>query len=195
MVPEATSFPDSFEYPSEIDVLIDLKIRFPNSKIFYREHPAIHIYGEYGHIHYQGLHKNLKFFQLLRTLNIHLINSKMHISNVRKKNCLFATKTGRVAIENSVLGRSTIVYGFPFYGFNLPGTVHISNLRGDESVSDIKQFSTMKNAKYQICKYLIGRFSGSIANPGIGAPGNDHLGNYNYELQLLSKYLFVQHYR
>lgn len=169
MMPEATSFPDSRDYPGEIDVLQDLKNRFPSSKIFYREHPAISIYSEFGHIHLQGLHKSPGFYQQLSRLGIELIEPSIHISELRETGCVFATKTGRVAIENSILGIPTIIYGFPFYGREMPFAIAIDKL---DMVTDIHQLSlNMKLSGHPaqvVGEYLKNRFSGSVPNPGIG---------------------------
>jgi hypothetical protein len=169
MLPEATSCPDSLYYPDEVDVLLDLKNRFPNSKIYYREHPAIGIFSEFGHIHMQGLHKNTHFYYQLESLGIAIVPPSIHISKIRERGCLFATKTGRVAAENSVLGIPTIIYGYPFYGIYMPLTFHISKLPLQSTVKDIKALAlSVKDSEVAIQKYLITMFSGSIENPGIG---------------------------
>ncbi len=173
MMPEATSFPECPFYPGEIDVLIDLKNRFPDAKIFYREHPAVEIFGEFGHFHLQGLHKNPSFHKQLISLGIDLVPVDIHISKIRERGCLFATKTGRVAIENSILNIPTIVYGFPFYGIGLPLTRHVSDLAGVNSVSDIQlQASKVKNPINAVRSYLEKTFAGTIENPGISLPSN-----------------------
>ncbi|MEW7009851.1 hypothetical protein [Lentilitoribacter sp. EG35] len=168
MVPEATSFPECPKYPGEIDVLIDLKNRFPNTKIYYREHPAIKIFGEFGHLHLQGLHKNQSFYNQLARLEIDVVPVEIHISKIRERGCLFATKTGRVAVENSILNIPTIVYGFPFYGIDLPLTHHISRLACTASVREIQLYaSKIKNPLDAVRSYLVLTFSGTIENPGI----------------------------
>jgi hypothetical protein len=169
MLPEATSFPECPDYPGEIDILLDLKNRFPKSRIFYREHPAIAIYSEFGHIHLQGLHKNPNFYWQMHRLEIEVIPPSIHISKIRERGCIFATKTGRVAVENSVLGIPTLIYGFPFYGRQLPLTLNIADLENGMTPQRIKsQASTCKNPSQAVGSYLKVRFSGSIHNPGIG---------------------------
>lgn len=169
MLPEATSFPESPEYPGEIDVLIDLKNRFPAANIYYREHPAIALYAEFGHIHLQGLHKCPSFFSQLNQIGIVIIPPSFHISKIRQRNCLFATKTGRVAVENSVLGIPTLLYGFPFYGRHLPLAFHVSKLPPKTSVQDIRMLAAdVADHVPAVREHLIDVFSGSIENPGIG---------------------------
>lgn len=169
MVPEATSFPESPDYPGEIDVLLDLKNRFPEAKIFYREHPAIALYAEFGHIHFQGLHKCPSFLRQLEKLGIALIPPSIHISKIRECGCLFATKTGRVAVENSVLGIPTLLYGFPFYGRDLPLAFHITKLLPKQSVQHIKTLAAaVIDPLHEVRMHLVANFSGSIENPGIG---------------------------
>jgi hypothetical protein len=168
MLPEATSFPESPDYPDEIDILIDLKNRFPESKIYYREHPAIEIFSEFGHVHFQGLHKCPAFYQQLMNLGIGVVPASIHISNIRNTGCLFATKTGRVAVENSILGIPTIIYGFPFYGISLPLASHVSKLHFYPTVQHIKdRAASISDPVDAVKKYLIAMFSGSIENPGI----------------------------
>lgn len=173
MVPEATSFPESPDYPDEIDVLIDLKNRFPESKIYYREHPAIGIFSEFGHVHFQGLHKCPQFYKQLSQLGVVVVPPSMHISKIRDRGCLFATKTGRVAVENSILGIPTILYGFPFYGVDMPMTFHISKIPLQSTVQNIKALAgSMPNHESAVSEYLNARFSGSIENPGISLSAN-----------------------
>ena len=172
MVPEATSFPESPDYPGEIDVLIDLKNRFPAAQIFYREHPAIALYAEFGHIHLQGLHKCESFCHQLDQLGIVLIPPSLHISKIRQRNCLFATKTGRVAVENSVLGIPTLLYGFPFYGRHMPLAFHVSKLPPKTSVQHIRMLaSAVGDHVTAVREHLVETFAGSIENPGIGMDG------------------------
>ena len=153
--------------------MIDLKSRFPQSKIFYREHPAIKIFSEFGHIHFQGLHKSTAFYREMERIGVVVIPNSLHISDLRDRGCLFATKTGRVAVENSVLGIPTIVYGFPFYGVNLPLTSHVSSLTSHCSVESIKNDAkAVANPAALVKNYLVPIFSGSIVNPGISVAGN-----------------------
>lgn len=169
MLPEATSFPECPDYPGEVDVLIDLKNRFPDSKVFYREHPAIALYSEFGHIHFQGLHKSPEFYRQLTRLGIEVIPPSMHISKIRAKDCLFATKTGRVAVENSVLGLPTIIYGYPFYGRDLPLALPADRLPETQSVQGIKaKLRVIREPAALVNDHLVAMFSRSIANPGIG---------------------------
>jgi len=185
MLPEATSFPECPDYPGEIDVLIDLKNRFPDAKIFYREHPAIALYAEFGHIHFQGLHKCPSFYRQLSRLGIDVIAPGMHISKIRERGCLFATKTGRVAVENSVLGIPTLLYGFPFYGRNLPRAFHVSQLAAKLSVQDIKaRAAKIADPVEAVRTHLVDMFSGSIENPGIGL-GSDEGVRPRFEANLV----------
>jgi len=173
MLPEATSFPEAHNYPDEIDVLIDLKNRFPDSNVYYREHPAIGIFSEFGYVHFQGIHKCSAFYQQLGSLGVGLVPPSMHISKIRDQGCLFATKTGRVAVENSILGIPTILYGFPFYGIDLPLTFHINNLPSKSTVQHIKDLvASILDPDLAVKKSLTEMFSGSIENPamGLGVP-------------------------
>lgn len=191
MVPEATSFPESPDYPGEIDVLIDLKNRFPDAKIFYREHPAIALYAEFGHLHLQGLHKNAAFYSQLTRLGIRIIPASLHISKIRESGCLFATKTGRVAVENSILGLPTLLYGFPFYGYTVPLTVHVQHLLQQTSVSELKtRLKETIEPLVNLRRHLTDKFSGSIQNPGIGLGDNeDARAEFNNDVALLVKKL------
>lgn len=173
MVPEATSFPESPDYPDELDVLIDLKNRFPESRIYYREHPAIGIFSEFGHVHFQGLHKCPTFYRQMADMGITVIPASMHISKIRERGCLFATKTGRVAVENSVLGIATIIYGHPFYGIDLPLAFHVSKLSSCSTVQGIKDMAAaIPEPAESVKRYLVEMFSGTLANPGISLYAN-----------------------
>lgn len=172
MLPESTSFPECPDYPGEADILIDLRNRFPDTTLYYREHPAISLYSEYGHIHLQGLHKSPSFYRQLQRLGVRIIPQTLHISTIRERECLFVTKTGRVAVENSVLGIPTLVYGYPFYGRDLPLTLHIAELPAKASVHDVKASVNVPDAVQAVKAHLVRMFSGSIANPGIGLGSN-----------------------
>lgn len=185
MVPEATSFPESPDYPGEVDVLLDLKNRFPSASVFYREHPAISIYAEFGHVHFQGLHKCPAFYHQLKRLGIEIVPPSIHIAKIRERDCLFATKTGRVAVENSILGIATLVYGFPFYGRDLPYTLSVAGLVSRLSVQDIKtKVRPIGDSTCAVRNYLVAIFSGSIENPGIGL-GEDESARPSFEAGLL----------
>ena len=185
MLPEATSFPESPNFPDEVDVLVDLKNRFPNSKIFYREHPAINIFSEFGHVHYQGLHKCPAFYELLKALDIGIISANSHISELRERCCLFATKTGRVALENSILGVQTIIYGNPFYGHEVPLTIPVLTLPSITSVEFIRsKFAEHTSGERGIKDSLVERFSGSIVNPGISV-GVEDASRVNFNVDFL----------
>lgn len=185
MVPEATSFPESPNYPGEIDVLIDLKNRFPEARVFYREHPAISIYAEFGHIHFQGLHKCSAFYRQLERLGIAIVPASMHIAKIRERKCLFATKTGRVAVENSVLGMPTLLYGFPFYGRDLPLASSVDRLAHGLTVAQIKaQAAAVVDPAGAVRAYLMAKFAGSIENPGIGL-GSDASARPLFEASLV----------
>ncbi len=185
MVPEATSFPESFDYPEEIDVLLDLKHRFPDSKVFYREHPAIGLYSEFGHVHMQGIYKNIGFLKVLQDHQIQVVHPSVPMDLLRQRGCLFATKTGRVAIENSVLEHTTIIYGNPFYGTDLPFNISIRHLGNGCSVEKLKQ--TLKDSSHTqlaVQERLAARFSGAITNPGIGlGPVHDKQILQQYQLE------------
>lgn len=191
MLPEATSFPESPNFPDEVDVLVDLKNRFPKSKIFYREHPAINIFSEFGHVHYQGLHKCPSFYEQLKVLDIGIIPANFHISELRERRCLFATKTGRVAIENSILGVQTIIYGNPFYGHDIPLTIPVLTLPSITSVEYIRsKVVEHTSGERGIKDSLVERFSGSIENPGISVSVEDASRvNFNVDFLKLVKHL------
>jgi hypothetical protein len=105
----------------------------------------------------------------MHRLGIEVIAPSIHISKIRERSCVFATKTGRVAIENSILGIPTLIYGCPFYGRNLPLTLSIDNLELGVNAEQIKSLvATFKNPSQVVGDYLKIRFSGSIPNPGIG---------------------------
>jgi len=184
MLPEATSFPDSINYPGEIDVLLDLRNRFPNSIIFYKEHPAINVFSEVGHIHQQGLHKNTAFLKLMDTLNINFIPIDLHMSELRAVKCLFATKTGRVAIENSIKSSKTIIYGYPFYGINLPMTAHVSSLKRYDDVNELTEQIKISSPE-KVVEYLSNRFNYRIINPGIGIARQADAITYPHEIEVL----------
>lgn len=188
MVPEATSFPEAPNYPDEIDVLIDLKNRFPDSNIFYREHPAINLFSEFGHIHLQGLHKNPSFYKQLLELRIKIIPASLHISQIRERGCIFATKTGRVAIENSILGFTTIIYGVPFYGCDLPLTCHVSKLEKYSTALELREQIPRFDDPIAVVKnHLLRMFSGSIENYGIGLAPNPNA-QASYESDFIELY-------
>lgn len=193
MVPEATSCPESPDYPDELDVLLDLKHRFPEARIFYREHPAIALYSEFGHIHFQGLHKCPSFHAQLSRLGIGIIPPSMHISKIRARSCLFATKTGRVAVENSILGITTLIYGYPFYGRQLPHAQCIDTLPPHTPVREVKARTAISDPALAVSAHLVEMFSGSIENPGIGLGPNSNVRSlFDADLMKLVKLLTTQ---
>ena len=141
--PEASTAPEGGDFTSHIDLIIELRVKGYVNKIFYKEHPIESCYlsvdgsGKIFDITKAGLHKSPQYFKNLKFLNCELLPPNFRIDYNKKtlKSFVPVTITGSIALERSLLGLKTIVFGNPWYK-NAPGIIHIDNI---DSLSKINK--------------------------------------------------------
>ena len=146
--PEATSFPEGWDFANHIDILLKLRELGYKEIILYKEHWASYLYSIN---HYAGTVKNKKNYQMTK---VAINRSKAYFEQLKKIGCIFmpnnfsisisnpliktfmpVTISGTVALERSLNGLHTIYTGTPWWK-NLPGTIQLS---------EIKSLSTLRS--------------------------------------------------
>lgn len=186
--PEASTFPLGGPYYNHINMINHLKIiGFDN--IYYKEHPETFYYLEKGiGLRQVGLFRNKDYINYLISNNIKIYDSSEHMANnstLDKKNFVVATIVGTVAIERSLSGYKTIIFGKPWF-FGLPGTIHIDDVKSIEELKYFNKFDfkILKESKIFIENLLSGKTFGYP----FGLDGNpDNQENYFKNLKVLIK--------
>ena len=139
--PEATSFPEGWDFANHIDIILKLRELGYKKIILYKEHWGSYCYSIN---HYAGTTKSKKnnqmslvaisrskeYFEQLKKLGCIFmpINFSISISNPLADNFLPITISGTIAIERSLNGLHTIVAGNPWWK-GLPGTIPLSEIK------------------------------------------------------------------
>jgi len=126
--PEASSFPLGGFFTSHFKLIMSLRSKFPNSIIYYREHPHI----KRRRLKYNGsrvgLHRSKLYYENLRRLGCIFLNNQSHLSLLSRPGiklnvvsiCVY------VAIERALQGKNTFIAGTPWY-LGMPGTQSLSD--------------------------------------------------------------------
>ena len=162
--PEAATSPEGGLYDSAASLAFELRSRFPNSQILYKDHPNSVSFILSDNLSLAGAYRSKSFLQLLHSLNVDLINGE-EFDRLNKENQIFVvTLTGTIAIERSLQGKPTIVAGLPYYG-RIPLTYTLDELTND-SLSIIHR----QRSSVSIIDHLTRMFDNfCLSNPfGIG---------------------------
>lgn len=164
--PEATTTPEGGIYESIAALATDLRLKFPNIPILYKEHPNVISYILDNNLSSAGAYRNMNFLRLLEELNIIVVDNLIIENNMAEKNIIPVTLTGTIAIERSLQGKKTIVAGIPYYGA-MPGTYKLNNL----NLNDLLEAGKEEQIAIKAFKYLENLLDGKmIDNPfGIGS--------------------------
>jgi hypothetical protein len=135
--PEATSYPMGQEWNNHIDIVIELRRKGYNKKIFYKEHPLSFNFFDNSTKHYRiGVSRSMSYYLNLLKLNCQFLDSNLNsFSKDFLDSFLPITISGTIALERSIYGYKTIYFGHPWWK-DMPGTISIKN---------IKQLSNIKN--------------------------------------------------
>lgn len=130
--PEATTMPEGGDYISHIDVVSTLRIKGHKNKIFYKEHPASWMFlyemdNKISDITRVGLHRYPSYLDLLSNLNCIFLSKDFKIEEKYLSNFMPVTIGGGIALERSLLGLRTIVFGEPWFK-KIPGLIHINEI-------------------------------------------------------------------
>ena len=172
--PEATSFPEGWNYFTHIDMAIKVRSLGYSDIIYYKEHYATKFYIE-RHVGLTrvGISRSREYLNALLQLRCVLVSPDKPVS--LGSPILPLTITGTIAIERALLGLRTVVFGRPWY-LGLPGTIHVDEL---ESLREIPPSWTVpdKNIAIQAKEFLINQLSHNtitnIAAIGTGKRNTD----------------------
>ncbi len=110
--PERTTNPDGDRFHDQILAIISLRKLVPsNISIYVKEHPSQIIIGSKG-----SRGRSPMFYNVLRNISgVKLISHKENSFKLLKNSIFSATITGSVAIESSVIGKKSIIFGSTWY--------------------------------------------------------------------------------
>ena len=128
--PEASSFPEGLYSSSFIDICLALRSKGYKEKILYKEHKGnFAFYDPIVGVSRSGLFRNPEYLKMLQTLGCEFISESfsdfLNISSA--KNYLPVTISGTIALERSLLGLRTLVFGHPWFS-EIPGIIKFSEL-------------------------------------------------------------------
>ena len=115
--PEATTFTEGGNFKDHLDAILYMRKSGYSEKIYFKEHFAMFIFGG-KYSNQGGLSRSVFFYQQLRSLDVIFLSPFDEVNF----NHIAATVTGSIAIENALEGKTTIVFGEPWYQ-GLPGCV------------------------------------------------------------------------
>lgn len=120
--PEATSFPEGGEWHNFIDIAIELRKKFPEVQILYKEHPASFYYSFLSRNSNVGIMRSPNYYRLLNQLGCIFVDETFQESLA-----LPLTISGSVTLERSLRGLPTIVMGEPWYK-GIPGMLRLDDV-------------------------------------------------------------------
>ncbi len=184
--PEATSFPEGWDYYSHIDIVIKLRSLGYHKSLYYKEHYGTRFFIErFVGLTRVGICRSKEYFDALTRLGCVFVDSDEPIS--LQSNSIPITITGTVAIERSLLGLHTIIFGRPWY-IGLPGTIHVDEIKSlgciPQEWGECNPDIAVK-AKNYLCEMLNHNTLTNVAGIGTGAVCNDSLSHQNFEQECI----------
>ncbi|MDB4623036.1 hypothetical protein OAE36_00045 [bacterium] len=165
--PEATTAPEGGTYDSIASLAIELRKKFPNIAILYKEHPNVQSLILENELSMAGYYRNRKFLRLISELKIYPVSNEYLDLISKETSVLAVTLTGTIAIERSLSGLQTIVAGIPYYGLGLPGVIPLSSIENIDLLSSQDNKNISDNALNYLSSLLKSK---CIDNPfGIGS--------------------------
>ena len=162
--PERTTNPDGGDFHDQFLALITLRSFVPkNIKIYVKEHPSQFLLSNRG-----ILGRSPIFYELINKLNnVFLIDIKSDNFTLIKNSNFVATITGTVAIEASIIGKQSLIFGDAWFkGFPNVFEWNDRLIYDDIVNSDIKDNLLIKNYLSELMdKYCVpGCINPSTAN-------------------------------
>ena len=170
--PEATSFPEGGHYYNHFDIVMKIRSLGYKDVIYYKEHPASNFFTDFPSIFLTkvSLYKNTTYLKALEELNCEFISQKfdLNINREYSKNFIPISIGGTIAIERSLSGYKTILFGEPYFR-DMPGVIHINDISSKEDLLDL-DYRFSKKIKEESRIYLKKILdNNTIKNPtGIG---------------------------
>jgi hypothetical protein len=137
--PEATSFPEGGYFYSHVDVVAAIRSKGYTGRIIYKEHPVSCQYvGPIVGLTRVGIYRSVKYLQSLQLFGCEFLEENFPLSNDPDK-CYWyipVTISGTIAIERSLMGMRTIIFGEPWFR-KMPGIIHISEITTLEKIDPL----------------------------------------------------------
>ena len=157
--PERTSNPDGGYYYNVYDMLISLRSYVPsNVKIIIKEHPSQFTKTLPGH---RG--RSALFYKSILTLpNVEFAKLDIPSSILINKSMFVVTQTGSAALEASILGKKSLIFGSPWF----IGTPNMYSY-GDIAFEDLlgKDVYSKQEVKKYILEYIENYTLPACVNP------------------------------
>ena len=127
--PEATSFPEGWNFSNHIDVVIYLRKLGVKGVIFYKEHPETFSYIIAGEYTAAGTFRSIEYYKQLEDLGCVFLNNEIKLTVDPKSNDWYIpiTISGTIALERSLFGFPTIVAGRPWFE-DVPGIISLTKI-------------------------------------------------------------------
>lgn len=128
--PEATSFPEGWEFSNHINVVLELRKRGYSGRILYKEHPASRLYFEKAvGLTRVGMYRSKVYYEKLLSLGCEFLPFDCQVS-LDDDWYLPVTITGTLALERALVGKDTIVCGYPWFK-NCPNLINIKEFSNE----------------------------------------------------------------
>ncbi len=141
--PEATSFPEGGDWHNFIDITVELRKKFPEFPILYKEHPASFYFSFLSRNSNVGIMRSPAYYNQLRQLGCVFVDEAQY--NMQDPLVIPVTISGSVTLERSLKGLPTIVMGEPWYK-GIPGMLRLEdvpNLQFPLTISSTIQSETI----------------------------------------------------
>ncbi len=163
--PEATTFPEGWEYSNHISIVKKIRQLGYKRKIYYKEHFASKRYSDsIVGLTRVGLERDKFYYETLKDLGCVFLDYNFNLSLEKKFNeiILPVTITGSIAYERSLMGYKTIISGKPWYQ-GMPGTIDLRKINSLEVLNQ-KWLEQEEFIKISAKKFLIDLCNSSLPN-------------------------------
>ncbi len=123
--PEATSFPEGGDWHNFLDIVVELRKKFPDLPILYKEHPASFYFSFLSRNSNVGIMRSPSYYKLLRQLGCVFVGETN--CNIQGPLAIPVTISGSITLERSLQGLSTVVMGEPWYK-GIPGMLRLEDI-------------------------------------------------------------------
>lgn len=187
--PEATSFPESWEISSHVDLVCKLRLGGFEGNIWYREHPSI-ARSFYGRMPTRvGMYRSAVYYELLSQLGVRFLDSREPLDAEISGKVLVVTLTGTIAIERALQGLTTLVVGQPWYE-GLPGTMSLEQFGPRFTLQTERLESVAAGSKEFLHQILSGKTLENCEGIGTARPQrpDQFLDEYRHLLEELNRW-------
>nr|WP_317200245.1 hypothetical protein [uncultured Psychrobacter sp.] len=157
--PERTSNPDGGDFYNAYDMIVFLRSFVPKHvKLILKEHPSQFTKTLNGH---RG--RSVLFYKSIQTLpNVEFVNIDFPSTDLINKSIFIATQTGSAALEASILGNKSLIFGNPWFT-GVPNIYTYDSISYDSLIE--KKIDPKEKIKEYIFEYMIDHTMPVCVNP------------------------------